>query len=256
MNDPVTLSVDGELATLTIAREHGNALNPATIAGLAALARQAGDDPAVRAVLLAAGGKLFCPGLDLQELVDLDRGAMQGFLRRFNECILALYTLSKPVVAALHGHAVAGGCVLASTADWRILRRGALIGLNEVVVGVPFPYGVAQILRATVPAHRITEVALFGRNFAGEAALEAGLVDEVAEPEDFEARCRERATELAAKDSRAFAITKRYLRSTTAERIRAHEARLEPEFLDAWFAPETRARIQGLVVQLRARESK
>jgi len=254
VSDPVTLSIDGELATLTIAREHGNALNPATIEGLTALAHEADADPAVRALVFAARGKLFSPGLDLLELVDLDRATMHDFLRRFNACILALYTVSKPVVAALHGHAVAGGCVVALTTDWRVLRRGAKVGLNEVVVGVPFPYGVAQILRESVPARRITEVALFGHNFLDEAAVEAGLVHEVAEPEGFEARCRERATELAGKDPRAFATTKRYLRSATVERIRAHEAGLESEFLEAWFSPDTRARIGAIVQQLRSRE--
>jgi enoyl-CoA hydratase len=255
VSNPVTLSMNDQVATLTIEREHGNALNPETVEGLAALAQQADADPKVQAIMLATKGKLFSPGLDLMELIDLDRPAMQDFLRRFNQCILSLYTLNKPMLAALHGHAVAGGCVLALTADWRILRRGALVGLNEVIVGVPFPYGVAQILRESVPARRLTEVALFGRNFRDEEALEAGLVHEVCEVADFEARCVERLTELASKDRRAFATTKRYLRSPTVERMQAGDPAHDSDFLDAWFSTETQTRIKGLVEKLKAREA-
>jgi enoyl-CoA hydratase len=249
----VRITVDGALACLRLDREHGNAINAPLVDELERAVREAGADEAVRGVLLAAAGKLFCPGLDVQELVELDRPSMERFLERFNRCVLALYGLSKPLVAAIHGHAVAGGCVLALTADWRMLRQGAVIGLNEIRVGVPFPYGVAMILRESVSRPRHEEVALFGRNLDGEAAVAAGLAHEVLPDDGFETACRSRLAELADKDPAAFAITKRYLRSVTVERIERRQAALAGEFLDAWFSPPTRARLQELARQLRSR---
>jgi enoyl-CoA hydratase len=156
-------------------------------------------------------------------------------------------------VAALHGHAVAGGCVLALAADWRVLWRGAMIGLNEIRVGVPLPLGVALMLRESISSPRREEVALFGRNYVDEEALAAGLAHEVRDAEDFEQHCRSRLAELAEKDARAFALTKRYLRGPTLERIRADSGRSDRDWLDAWFSPDTQARIAKIVAGLQSR---
>jgi enoyl-CoA hydratase len=250
----VTIGMDAGLATLRLGREHGNAINGELVGDLHAAVSGLEQDPAVRGALLAASGKLFCPGLDLQELIELERPAMEAFLARFNAMVLALYTFSKPLVAALHGHAVAGGCVLALTADWRVLRPGALVGLNELRVGVSFPFGVATILRESVPAPKLEEVALFGRNYEGEAAVAAGLAHELHGGEGFEAHCRSRLAELAERDGRAFAATKGSLRWAAVERIRRHEAERAGDFLDSWFSPATRERLRGIVQELRGRK--
>ena len=251
MSEPLTQSVDDGLATIRLGRAHGNAINPEMVDALTAAFRGAGEDPDVRGVLFASSGKLFSPGLDLQELILLDSAAMTQFLKRFVECILTLYSFEKPVVAAMHGHAVAGGCVLSLTADWRVLRRGAMVGLNEVMVGVPFPYGVSMILREVVPGARLAEVVLMGKNFRDEEACDVGLVHELHDEQGFEEACRGRLVELTGKDQKAFAITKRYLRSPAIERIRTHDLDHIDEFHDCWFSPETRARVEAIVAQLR-----
>jgi enoyl-CoA hydratase/carnithine racemase len=108
-----------------------------------------------------------------------------------------------------------------------------------------------MILRDSVPAARLEEVALFGRNYTNQEALAAGLVHEVHPEEAFEERCQERLEELTSKDARAFAITKRYLRSATVERIHVHEGPLAHEFLDCWFSPGTQQRLRRVVRELR-----
>ena len=249
----VTLERDGSIAVVRLEREHGNAINDSLVEGLVASLAEAESDPAIAGVLLTAGGKIFCPGLDLTELATLDRESMERFMWRFSAAVLALYTFPKPVVAVLHGHALAGGCVLALCADWKVLRRGAVTGLNEVKVGVPLPFGVALIVREAVPKHKVTEVALLGRNFADEAAVAAGLADELAEAGEIEAVSRERLQEFTAKDAFAFAVTKRYLRSGVVERIRASNRLLIPEWLDGWFSEGTTARIRAIAAELKDR---
>ncbi len=247
----VTLTRDGAIGVLHLERAHGNAINDPFIESLVAALAEAEADPAIAGVLLTAGGKIFCPGLDLQELVALDRDEMERFMRRFSAAVLTLYTFPKPVVAVLHGHALAGGCVLAMCADWRVLRRGAITGLNEVKVGVPLPFGVALIVRDAVPRNKVSEVALLGRNVSDEDAVAAGLADELADADGVEAAGRARLEEFIAKDTFAFAVTKRYLRSPVVERMRANNRLLLPEWLDGWFSEGTRARIAAIVADLK-----
>ena len=118
---PVTLTREGPIGVVRMEREHGNAINDALVESLVATLAEAESDPGIRGVLLTAGGKIFCPGLDLKELSALDRDAMERFMRRFSAAVLTLYTFPKPVVAVLHGHALAGGSVLALTIDWWVL---------------------------------------------------------------------------------------------------------------------------------------
>ena len=251
--NPVVFSRDGSVATVCMQGRHGNALNLDLLRGLGEAFSRAATDSRVRAVLLTAAGKLFSPGLDLQELLPLERPAMNDFMSLFASTLLDLYSFPKPVVAALTGHAVAGGCVLALTADLRVLRRGAQIGLNEVKVGVPLPYGVTQLLRETVHRPALTEVALLGRNFSNEEAVAAGLVHAVQDEDRLQPYCREQLDRFCSRGAMALTRTKRYLHQAAVERIRAHDDSHRDEFLDCWFAPQTRRRIEEIVASLTTR---
>ncbi len=253
--NPARLDVRDGLATLRLGGIHGNAINEALLDGIESALGGASEARGVRGVLLASSGKLFSPGLDLQILIEYGRPAMGAFLAKFSRCMLALYTLPLPLVAAVSGHAVAGGCVLAMTADWRVLRRGAQIGLNEVRVGVPLPWGVAQIMREGIPASRLEEVCLLGLNYADEGAIAAGLAHEILDEAGFEEGALARLADFSEKDTMAFARTKEYLRHATASRIREGEERHRDEFLDCWFSPGTRERIEAIVAGLKSRST-
>jgi enoyl-CoA hydratase len=249
----VTWTVHDGLATIRLGREHGNAIDASLTEDLLRCVLETAQDPSVRGAILASRGKIFCPGLDLQDLLDLDRPTVAAFMTRFRKCLLALYTYPKPLVAALGGHALAGGCILALTADWRVLRRGALVGLNEIRVGLPLPYGVAQVLRASVHPNRLEEVALLGRNYTDDEAVATGLVHEVCDGAGFDEHCAARLEGFASKDPTAFARTKTYLRAATVERIVRGDAERLDEFLDCWFSETTRRRVTELVAELRRR---
>ncbi len=242
----------GGLAIVRLDKARGNAIDEPLVEDLAAACRGLEADASVRGVLLASSHpRLFCPGLDLVALLEYDRGSMRRFLLKFAAMIQAMYATPKPVLAALSGHAVAGGCVLALTADYRVLRRGGVsIGLNEVRVGVPLPWSVALLLRAAVPPQHVAEVGLLGRNVADEEALAAGLVHELAPEDGFEAICLARLAEFAEKDPLAFGTTKRYLRAETLAAMRGREAEFVDEFLDSWFSDATRTRIRETVASL------
>lgn len=247
----IRVEAQGRLAVLRLDRARGNAIDEAFVAEMTRAAAELARDAGVRGVLLAsAHPKLFCPGLDLVSLVEYDRPSLARFMGAFSEMVLALFSFPRPMVAALSGHAVAGGCVLALTADHRILRRGAQIGLNEVRVGVPLPWSVALLLRASVPPSALSRVALLGANFTDEEAVGLGLVHEVHEAEGFEAACLARLEEFAEKDARAVSFTKSYLRASILAEMRAQEEAKRGDFLEAWFSPEGQERIRGIVASL------
>jgi len=248
----VRIEMKGATAVVRLDKARGNAIDEPLVRELTKAAGELGSDPSVRGVLLiSAHPKLFCPGLDLVTLVELDRAAMERFMLLFAEMLWALYGLPKPMVAGVNGHAVAGGCVLALTADHRVLRRGgAQIGLNEVRVGVPLPWSVSELLRASVPPQALSQVALLGRNFADDEALRVGLADELADAAGFEDHCLLRLEEFVEKDSYALVTTKAALRHSVLERMKAHERERLGGWLDGWFSEGTRARMRELAAGL------
>jgi enoyl-CoA hydratase len=254
----LTIERDGPLATLRLGRDHGNAINEALVEDLHAALDELAADRAARGLLLAsAHSKIFCPGLDLRELFLLDRERMTRFVGRFCDMYRKLYEFPKPVAAALRGHAVAGGCVLALCADWRVLRDGpdggAMIGLNEVRLGVGLPWGVVALIKASVPAALEAEVALLGKNFSGREAVEAGLVHSLAPLDEVESAARAKLSEFAAKDPAAFAAIKRSLKSTTAASMRDGDRALSAEFVDLWFSDATRTLVGDAIRALEQR---
>jgi enoyl-CoA hydratase len=251
----IRVEKNGPFTTLRLDKARGNAIDEPLTREIAAVCRDVAGDDGVKGVLLAsAHPKVFSPGLDLVSLLEYDRPAMEIFMRAFGEMVWSLYGLRKPVVAAVGGHAVAGGCILALTADYRVLRRGGVqIGLNEVKIGVPLPWSVAILLRESVPARSLTEVALLGRNFADDEALSAGLVHQLADADGFEDACRARLEEFADKDPTAVAITKGYLRAAAFAEMKARESEESRVWLDRWFSAGTRDRLQGIVASLAKR---
>jgi enoyl-CoA hydratase/carnithine racemase len=250
----VSIERQGRLAVVRLDKARGNAIDEPLVEGLLRAAAEVANDDGVRGVLLAsAHPRLFCPGLDLVALAEYDRPSMKRFMSAFAEAVWGLYGLPKPVVAAVGGAAVAGGCILALTADHRVLKRGAPIGLNEVKVGVPLPWSVTRLLRATVHAPALSRIALLGRNFTDAEAVEAGLVDEIAEPEGFVSACLARLEEFAEKDPHALAATKAWLREAVLADMMTHESGRLGTFLDGWFSAGTQERIRATVASLRSK---
>jgi len=244
----------GALAILRMDKPRGNAIDEPFVEELVLAGAELAADHGIRGVMLAsAHPKLFCPGLDLVTLFEYDRPAMERFMTRFVDAMLGLFCLRRPVVAAIAGHAVAGGCVLALAADHRVLRRGSQIGLNEVRVGLPLPWSVAILLKASVPPSSLSRVALLGQNFKDEEAVALGLAHEVMETDGFEAACLARLAEFADRDPAAVGTTKAYLRDAALREMRSQEAARQGEFLDAWFSPVGRAKIRETIDSLAKR---
>ena len=248
----ITVERDGRLAVLRMSDGKANAMNPAFFDALdGALDACGGPEPA--GILLTGSGTIFSAGLDLPLLVGLARPEMEAFLRRFHGSLARLFAWPLPVVAAVNGHAIAGGCVLAMQADSRVMARGSSkFGLNELALGLGLPSIVVESLRARLGSSGLTATVFGARLHTPEEALAAGLVDELAAPEELEARGREKLREWSASPP-AFAQLKALVRRGALEAMQAHLDEDARAWLDVWFLPDTRRRLEEAVAKLAAR---
>lgn len=193
------LEIDsGGVAELTLERpEVLNALNEETIRELDAAFRSLERDENVRIVLLSGTGKAFSAGADIAEVHRLDTETSQAFSRRGHAVLNRIERGSKPVLAAVRGFCLGGGCELALACHIRIAGSDARIGLPEVRLGIIPGYGGTQRLARIVGRSKALELLLCGRTMTAREALAAGLVVRVVEPDDLLSTCRELASRIA-----------------------------------------------------------
>jgi enoyl-CoA hydratase len=188
----------GQVAVLPMRAGKANAIGTAFLDQLSAQL-DAVESSGASALVLTGEGTAFSAGLDLPEVSGLDRAQLERFICNFSEVMLRVFTLPMPVVAAINGHAIAGGCVLALQADVRLAAAGDYrIGLNEVQIGLGLPAVVLETLRAQVSPASLGPVALEGRLLAPEEARALGLVEAVVPPAVLLEQARGRAAGLAA----------------------------------------------------------
>jgi enoyl-CoA hydratase/carnithine racemase len=197
---------------------------------------------------------IFCPGLDLRKVDGLPREAMRAFMVRFNALLRRLVAYPGPTVAALAGHAIAGGCLLALACDRRVMAAwGARLGLSEINLGIPVPAGAVHMLRTLFSARAVDQLVLDGDGFSGERALEAGLVERLAEPDTVLAEAYHLAEHLASRPPTAFAAAKTFLRDGLARTMEERDAREGERFLDLWYDAATQDRIGAVIASMNAR---
>lgn len=198
-----------------------------------------------RPLLLRGTDGAFSAGLNLKEVASLEPAGMRRFLLLLDELIDALYEYPGPSVACVDGHAIAGGCVLALCCDWRVAadRADLRIGLNEVALGLEFPPKILALARDRVPRRHLERVVLEAGLHAPPAALDLGLVDEVAaEPL---AVARAALARLAAPPRATYAATKRALRQGVLALDEGQRRHFEERVVPAWCTAETKARIRA-----------
>jgi enoyl-CoA hydratase len=245
-------NVDG-VVLLRMEAGKANALGPEFLAALERTLEEA-EAQGAPALVITGYGAYFSAGLDLPALQPLSRPEMKALIATFCRTMLRLFSMPLPVVAAVNGHAVAGGCVLALQADVRILAEGeARFGLKEAQLGIGLPALVVETLRSQVPFTSLVPVALEGHLFAPAEALRLGLVEAVVPPERLLPAAIARGQELARVPRTAYAQIKGALREPVRRRIR-HGADADEAWLDSWFSEEGRRRVGAMVEELAKRK--
>lgn len=211
MSDHLVVTSAGGILTVTLDRaDKRNALNAAMIGGLADALARAEIDPEVRVVAIRGAGKDFCAGADLAELLQsVDRSIDENEREalRFGEILLAIRRLPKPVVAIVHGRALAGGAGLATACDLVLAGRSAALGYPEIERGF-VPAMVMTVLRRAVGEKLAFDLVATGRVVDADTALAMGLVSRVVDDDALEAEATTLLTELASRSVTAMALTK------------------------------------------------
>jgi enoyl-CoA hydratase len=209
-----------------------------------------------RAVVLTGTGSAFSAGLDLPSLVDLSQKQIESFMVHFDATMLRVFELPLPVIAAINGHAIAGGCVLGLQADHRFAADTDLrIGLNEVANGLGLPTVVVETLRFAVPSQSLGAIALEGRVVDPHAACALGLVDEVVPQRALLEHAIDKARVLARAPGRAYAVIKQALRAPVVERVRADHPSDAARWAEVWCNPETQRAVRELVDRIKKKRS-
>ncbi len=236
-------SSEGTVTLLRLAHGKASALDVELCAALEA-ELVAGEQAGSALVLIGSGG-IFSAGVDLFRMLAEGTPYVERFLPALDALLRRLLAYPRPVVAAVNGHALAGGWILACGADYRVVTSGkAKLGLPELQVGVPFPPYALETARLGTPPHLLNAMVLASRTFGPEEALRHGLVDELVAPEELEARALAVARELAAVPAASYRLTKEQLRAPFLERAAA-ATDAAAAVRAQWDSPETAAVIRA-----------
>lgn len=223
---------------LTLNRPPANAIDVSLLEAISEAAGAAEADPAVRAVVVTGAGRFFSGGLDLKAMA----GGQAQSMGRFgsDDGVFRLWTLPKPTVAMVNGHAIAGGSIVALACDFRVAAAGSYkIGLNETAIGLALPTGAFEIARLALPVRSGRTVLLEAGLHDPATAKGLGLVDEVVEGKDLEPRALALARSLGAAPLPAYAANKAAWQRPAVDRVRNEPREVRDAITRAWTSEET-----------------
>jgi enoyl-CoA hydratase/carnithine racemase len=246
----ISIEERGDVAIVRLDHRKVNVLDLEMLEAIADTMRRLADGPGV---VVTGSGTVFSAGVDLGRIVEGGPEYVERFLHALHDALIAVFDHPRPVVAAVNGHALAGGCVLAAGCDVRLMSGGT-IGLTELLVGVPFPTAVLEIVRSAVgPA--ASALALTAPVMTPDEACRIGLVDAVVDPVDLLDEAVDRAGRLARFPAGAYAMTKEQVHRPARRRIDEWWPVDAPRVIETWQSPQTQAAIAGYLDGLRQRSA-
>ena len=215
-----TAAPNDGIVVVTLANPPMNTMGSPLLEDLASTFDRLAGDPQVRAVVLTGEGAAFSAGLDLKTVPDLDMAGQRRLIAALNDSFGTLYAFPKPLVAAVNGHAIAGGMIVALAADWRVVADVKLqASLAEIRVGVTFPVAALEIARSELAPTAARRLILLGENLDAREAVAQHVFDECVPAADLMTHALAAARRHAALPPNAFATTKRELRSAALAHI-------------------------------------
>jgi len=243
----VTLKIESGIATIVLARGKVNALNGTVVTEIKKHLDRVETEDTLRAVILTGQGKFFTFGFDIPGFMDHTREEFAAYLHQFTELYARIFAYPKPIIAALNGHTIAGGCMLAAACDFRLMVTGrAKISLNEISFGSSVFAGSVEILKHCVGTRNAERILYSGRMYTAEEAAALGLIDLVTSEATLLKEAMAVAREFTEKSGTAFAGIKKLLRNPVAEALRDNENASIEAFLDIWYSPQTRENLRAI----------
>ena len=240
MGEFVTLETRDGVGTIRLNRPKMNALNAQVQEEIRACAREAEFSSDVRAVVLTGGERVFAAGADIKEMKDMSYADMLRRAGVLQDCFASVARIPKPVIAAVNGYALGGGCELSLTADFRIAAEDAVFGQPEILLGIiPGAGGTQRLARLIGPA-RAKDLVFTGRFVKADEALRLGLCDEVVPAAEVYSTAVERASRYATGPALALRAAKKAIDEGLELELSA-ALRLESELFAGLFPTRDRA---------------
>jgi len=242
----INLDYQDTVAVVELNRGKTNALNLELVKKLQKSLQQVKADPRIRGVVLVSSNdKFFSIGFDIPRLIELHRKDFRIFYQSFNQVCLDLFTFPKPTVAAITGHAIAGGCILALCCDYRLIGEGhKLMGLNEIKLGVPVPYLADCALRSLVGVRIAREIIETGEFFPSKKLFRMGMIDQILPLEKVLTESIEKVRLLGSMPADVYAVIKQNRVESISAQVKEYARGKEEIFLDCWYAVETRKQLK------------
>ncbi len=246
----VTVETNEGIATVVLKRGKVNALNDDVVDELRESFKALEADPDIKAVVFTGYGKFFSFGFDIPEFLSFSKKDFTNYLINFTDLYTYLFQYPKLVVAALNGHTIAGGCMLALACDERVMVDGkGKISLNEIDFGSSVFAGSTEMLRFWVGSANAARVLYSGAMYSAKEAMSFGLVDTLTAEQDLMDKAKEIACDQAPEYLPAFAGIKALLRKPIAEEMIKREKESINEFVDIWYSQETWANLQNIKIR-------
>jgi enoyl-CoA hydratase len=238
------------LVVVRLTHGSANAMDTPMMRAMADEWRALAAEPTCRAVVVTASGPIFSAGAHLLSILRHGPSYLDEWLPALSDAFGGAFRFPKPMVAAVNGHAIAGGCVLTCAADYRLMAAGrSRIGVTELLVGVPFPLVPLEIMRFAAAPKELPNLLLGGGTFLPEDAVGQGLIDEVVPAAELLPRALAAAERLAALPPVSFQMTKRELRRVGYARMEQDLVASDKESRAVWGSDEVQAAMARYVEQ-------
>ena len=241
-----TIQIDG-IHLLKFTQGKVNAMNLEFCRALSQGLVELAEDDSCRACVLATDSRVFSAGVDLKRCIAEDDEYLKQFLPALTNVFRVLFEFPKPLVAAISGHAVAGGCLMSSACDYRLISPRAKVGIPELRVGVPLPSIAIEIIRHIAAPQAFQVMVNIGSTYSGELALANGLADELCEKEVIRDSAVAKARQLSNIPAEVFSVTKKQMRQPGLDRAKKNESLFEEQVQAIWYSPDQRQVIANYV---------
>ena len=224
-----------------------NAMSAIALRELRNLFRAIASDKGISSVLLTSGLKVFSAGLNLKEAQTYDVEAQSDIVNAFHDSFLELYGFPKPLICAVEGAAIAGGLFPVLCSDYRIAGEKAQFGLAEVRVGVGFPVGLVEIVRAEVAQNAVRRMMQNGQPIPANTAENAGIVDECVPEGEALDRSMQIALKYAQLPPQAYKTIKHQVRAPAITALRSEVEKAASTAPQAWYTEETKGAMTKMI---------
>ncbi|MDF3078909.1 MAG: Enoyl-CoA hydratase/isomerase [Sphingobacteriaceae bacterium] len=250
--ETIQVSIQDRVAVITLNRGRANAINSLMVDELQQMFQNIESDSQVSGVILTGKEGFFSAGLDLIELYDYDEAQIKDFWQRFIKLTESLASFKKPFISAINGHSPAGGCVLAICSDYRVMADGKyIIGLNEVPVGLIVPENIFHLYSFWIGDAKASRYLLEGKLMNPQEALEAGLVDEVVNPNTIRTAAERQMKKYIQLNAETWQKSKMNIRKSLLTKVGSDQTETINAMLEQWWSPQTRSILKTIIQNLK-----